>query len=166
MQIEQIAVSFNKQEPMLRRRSPFPPLPSFPSFVVFLICGDPVGRKSLLCGGYIDLPITDHITHQPFEPIFRLGIPCFFYASSRLWPEIGWVVRADQAKQNKVVDLVVTGAFLPVIRIVLKSRPAARKTSDPGALWRVHTRHRGPPSLLNLRSNSCLVEPQRHRRAR
>ena len=45
----------------LRRRSPFPFLPSFPPIVVFLICGDPVGRKSLLCGGNIGLPITDPV---------------------------------------------------------------------------------------------------------
>jgi hypothetical protein len=63
--------------------------------------------KSLLCSGYIDLPLAHHITHQPLKPVFRLGIPCFFYASSGLWPEIRWVVRATKAKWNKVVNLVI-----------------------------------------------------------
>jgi hypothetical protein len=61
------------------------------------------------------LPITDHITHQPLQPIFRLGIPCLFYASSRLWPEIGRIVRAAQAKRDEVVDLVVMVRFLGVV---------------------------------------------------
>src|SRR5271169_5493418 len=82
----------------LMRGSQFPPLPSFPPLVVFLIGGDPVGRKSLLCRGYIDLPVTDHITHQPLKLVFRLGIPRFFYASSRLGPEVGWIVGAAKAQ--------------------------------------------------------------------
>ena len=47
-----------------------------------------------------------------------------------------------------------------LFRIVSEFRLAARKTSDPGVLWRVHMRHRGSPFLLNRRSNSCLVEPR------
>jgi hypothetical protein len=72
-----------------------------------LICGNPVGRKSFLCFGYIDFPITDQITHQALEPIFSLRIPRRFYAPSRLRPEIGWFVRAAKSEWNKVIDLVV-----------------------------------------------------------
>ena len=75
--------------------------------VVFLIGGDPIGRKGFLCCGYVDLPVTDHVAHQPFEPILCLGIPSLFDASSRLWPEIGRVVRAAQTKRNKMVNLVI-----------------------------------------------------------
>ena len=35
----------------------------FHPFVVFLICRDPIGRKSFLCRGYIDLPVADPCTN-------------------------------------------------------------------------------------------------------
>jgi len=51
----------------LHRRiwSRFLPLPLFPNLVVCAVCGDPIGRKSFLRGGYVDLSVTDHVTHQP-----------------------------------------------------------------------------------------------------
>ena len=49
-----------------RRREACGPL--FPSLVVCVVCGDPIGNKSCLRGGYVDLSITDHVTHQPLQP--------------------------------------------------------------------------------------------------
>jgi hypothetical protein len=40
----------------------------FPGLVVCVVCGDPIGNKSCLRGGYVDLSITDHVTHQPLQP--------------------------------------------------------------------------------------------------
>jgi hypothetical protein len=82
-------------------------MPSFPLPMVFLISRDPVSRKNFLCGAYLDFPTAGHFAHTVLQPILRLSVPRLFYASSRLWPEIGWVVRAAQTKRNKVVDFVV-----------------------------------------------------------
>ena len=49
--------------PSLRSRLLPPPL--LPSLVICVIGGDPIGRKSFLNGGYVDLSIADHVTHQP-----------------------------------------------------------------------------------------------------
>jgi hypothetical protein len=46
-------------------RARFLPQPFFPTLVVCMVCGDPIGRKSFLRDGYVDLFITDQVTHQP-----------------------------------------------------------------------------------------------------
>ena len=82
-------------------------MPLFRALVVYVICGDPVGRKSLLRGGNVDLSITNHAAHPSLQSILSLCVPCLFYASSWLRPEIGWVIRATKAKRNKMIDLVI-----------------------------------------------------------
>jgi len=41
------------------------PQPLFPTFVVCVVGSNPIGRKSLLRGGYVDLSVTHHVAHQP-----------------------------------------------------------------------------------------------------
>jgi hypothetical protein len=93
---------------------------------VFFISNDPVGRKSFLCSAYLDFSLADHFAQSVLQPIFRLTVPRLFYASSRLRPEIGWVVRAAKTKWNKGGRSRNRGAFLRAVCIQSKSYPAAR----------------------------------------
>jgi HSP20 family protein len=113
-----------------------------------VVCGDPIRRKSLPCSGNVDLSVTNHVAHQPLQPLFRLGIPCLFNASSWLWPEIGWVVRSTEAKWDKVIDLVV-GVCTARQSVSPQNfvSPLSVHTTT-GFLWPAHMQHRDLRSLL------------------
>jgi chromate transporter len=80
--------------PMLRSLGIAPGLAVFDAFYL--------SGALVFGGGHVVLPLL----REAFvlKPIFCLGIPCLFYASPRLWPEIGRVVRAAQTKRDNISE--------------------------------------------------------------
>jgi hypothetical protein len=54
--------------------------------VVFMIRGNPVLGEGFLRGSKIELPISDHVAHEPLQSVLGLGIPCRLDTAARLRP--------------------------------------------------------------------------------